>query len=114
VIRFGSNGIPQVTTTTLEGVAHGFRCVMADATGDGVDDAFVIAPDVVTVIPGQRSGAFEPERKEVLDAVDHGAVAVGDLDQDGRPDVATVQFVLTPAFWQQPSTVVRLYLTGEP
>ena len=65
-----------------------------DFDGDGHEDLFVGSPSTIRVLQGSADGQFAC----VTDvAIPHGAdvLAVGDLDADGRADVAFSDGVTT-------------------
>jgi FG-GAP-like repeat len=72
---------------------------IVDLTGDGMPDLLVPRSDenlgIVSLFPNDRSGELRDERRIdylVGGQEDADAIAVGDLDGDGRPDLVTVNF----------------------
>lgn len=73
--------------TQANGVAH------ADVTGDGIGDAIVAdrGTATVSVLAGGAGGTFGSPAATAVGTLPE-AVAVGDFNGDGRPDVATANY----------------------
>jgi hypothetical protein len=66
---------------------------VADLTGDGIPDLvvgnFSYPNSTVSVLLGNGDGSFQPAKSYPTGASDANAVAVGDLNGDGIPDLVT-------------------------
>ena len=73
------------------------QSVVVDVDGDGDADLVVASGGTLSVQLGKSDGTFGRLIDVTTTAVAPGALAVGDLDGDGRPDVACVLSGTSPA-----------------
>jgi len=85
------NGTFRAPIATGAGVAAVSSFASADVNLDGVEDLVIASPDssgsTISVLLGLGTGSFESPRL-LLANRNSAAVAVGDLNGDGKPDIA--------------------------
>jgi hypothetical protein len=102
---------PDFTTSLLRAdlpasVGEGWRFALGDRDLDGVPDLFALSPDRpgrLLVLAGAGGFTGEPERMVTGVAGHDGAMAVGELDGDGRPDL----------YFLDPDGTITVYLGGD-
>jgi hypothetical protein len=105
-------------TTSASGNSAVF---LGDFNGDNKLDAAVVTADcgtsscdtVVSVLPGNGDGTFQaPAGSQSFSQLDPQAVALGDVNGDGRLDLAVVEACSSPSCTLEPETVNVLLGNG--
>ncbi len=102
---------PRFTTRMIRAdlpapVGNGWRFGLGDRDLDGVPDLFALGPDDparLVLVAGGTGFTGEPEVVVTAVSGHEGAMAVGDLDGDGRPDL----------YFLGPDGTLAVYLGGE-
>ena len=95
-LALAGGGLAPATAYSVGALSSPYGLALGDVTGDGRPDIVTanIGTTVVAVLPGLASGGFGPLKTYSTGVLGYSpyAVALGDVNGDGRPDVATANY----------------------
>jgi subtilisin family serine protease len=91
-------------------VVPGTGLIVADATGDGLDDAVFPVPGGVAVMPQVAGAGLDPGSVQVLNTGTVRQIAIADVDGDGHNDLVAATSTGVKIYWDMnvasPQTVI--------